>query len=402
VPTFRYRAIAPNGELVTGSISAPNAAEVMQRIEFLGLVPIETVPEETPTRRRGDVSLFNQPRPEDVTAFTRDLAMLLDAGARIDEALELMTTDLDVGRLRRTIAGLRAEILAGESFADALSRYPGLFPPVYVALVRAGETAGSLESVLDTIATERVRAEALRRRVADALRYPAFVFFAAACVLVFFLMFVLPQFAAVLRDFGAKVDPIVAMFLSLSTALEDERDAVAASLLVVLLGGWLALSRPAVRAAVMAALSRLPGIRPIVTLRRAALFSRNLGILLASGVPLTATLRILADIMAQGGDRAVSDALGRVRQGGKLSDALADGGLLPPMAIRMIRIGEETGKLPAIAGRIADLYEAKLQRSTERVVAIVGPLAIVVISIVVGGLIVSIMTSLLSVTQVIG
>jgi general secretion pathway protein F len=127
-----------------------------------------------------------------------------------------------------------------------------------------------------------------------------------------------------------------------------------------------------------------------------------LGILLGSEVTLTATLRILVDIMSVTGDSSVwLAAADRVRHGGRLSDALSASAILPPMAIRMIRIGEETGQLPSLAARIAEFYEAKLQRSLDRVVAVVGPLAIISISIVVGGLIVSIMTALLSISQIV-
>jgi general secretion pathway protein F len=135
---------------------------------------------------------------------------------------------------------------------------------------------------------------------------------------------------------------------------------------------------------------------------RTALFCRNLGVLLSSGVALTSTLRILTDIMATTGDVTVwMKTVDRVRHGGKLSDALLDTAALPTMAIRMLRLGEETGQLPMLAGRVAEFYEAKLQRSLDRVVGVAGPLAIVAISIVVGGLIVSVMTALLSVSQIV-
>ena len=138
-------------------------------------------------------------------------------------------------------------------------------------------------------------------------------------------------------------------------------------------------------------------------MHRTALFCRNLGVLLGSGVTLTATLRILIDIMAVTGRVPVWTTMAdRVRHGGKLSDALAASAALPAMAVRMLRLGEETGHLPALAGRVAEFYEAKLQRQLDRIAGIIGPAAIVVISIVVGGLIVSVMTALLSVTQVVG
>src|SRR5215831_10756020 len=194
MPNFRYRALTQTGELVNGSLSAPTAAEVARRIEYLGLVPVETVVDDGAVAvSRATIALFNQPRPEDVTLFTRDLALLLKAGARLDDALELLASDTDIGRLHPVVAKIRAGILAGESFAEAVGKHPVLFPPIYVALVQVGETSGKLSQILELIAAERARAEALRRRLTDALQYPAFVLLAAVGVLTFFILFVLPS-----------------------------------------------------------------------------------------------------------------------------------------------------------------------------------------------------------------
>jgi len=402
MPNFRYRALTQGGEVVSGSISAPTAAEVSRRIEYLGLVPIDTVAEGGGAARFG-FTLGRTPRSEDITVFTLDLALLLKAGARLDDALELLSSDVDIGRLRPTAAKIRASVMSGENFADALSHHPTLFNSMYVALVRVGEASGALDHILEVLAAERARAEALRRKLADALRYPAFVFLAAVCVLFFFLMFVLPQFAAVLRDFGAKLDPMVAGFLSLSDFLQSNKDVILGTLGATILIGWLVLRRPTVRTTLFTQVARLPLIRTVMMFHRTALFSRNLGVLLGAAVPLTTTLRILVDMMATSSNPAVwSEAVERVRHGGKLSDALGDTAVLPPMAVRMLRLGEETGQLPMLAGRVAEFYEAKLHRSLDRVVGIAGPAAIITISIVVGGLIVSVMTSLLSVSQIVG
>jgi len=404
MPNFRYRALTQTGELVNGSLSAPTAAEVARRIEYLGLVPVETVVDDGAAAvSRATVALFNQPRAADVTLFTRDLALLLKAGARLDDSLELLATDTDIGRLQSVVTKIRAGILAGESFAEAIGKHPALFPPIYVALVQVGETSGKLTHILELIAIERARAEALRRKLSDALQYPAFVLLAAGCVLTFFILFVLPQFSSVLRDFGAKSDSAINTFLDFSDFLRGNATQILLAVVAFIVGAWLLLRRKGVRTAIIAEISRLPGISTIFNFYRAALFCRNLGILLSSDVTLTATLRILVDIMSVTGRVAPWTATAdRVRHGGKLSDALAAAALLPPMAIRMLRIGEETGQMPTLSARIADFYEAKMQRSLDRVVGIIGPLAIISISVVVGGLIVSVMTALLSITQVVG
>ncbi|MGH6728135.1 MAG: type II secretion system F family protein [Pseudolabrys sp.] len=402
MPSFRYRALTQNGDLVSGSITAPTAGEVANRIEYLGLVPIETITEARDNyKSRLNLSLLSRPTAEDVTVFTRDLALLLKAGARIDDALDLLAVDIDVGRLRPMAAQIRGRVLAGESLSEALLQHPTLFPAMYVALVRVGEASGALDHVLDVLGKERSRGEAMRRKVTDALRYPAFVLFAACGVLAFFLLFVLPQFAAVLKDFNAKLDPTVAALFDLSTFVRAHVEAMEAAGIVLIVCGWLLLRRASVRARIVGQLTRLPLLSSVARLNRTALFCRNLGVLLGSGVPLTMTLRILVDMLGTSDNAIWSRAVDRVRHGGKLSDALADTTLLPAMAIRMLRIGEETGQLPMLAGNVAEFYEAKLQRSLDRIVGITGPLAIIIISTIVGGLIVSVMTALLSVTQVI-
>lgn len=403
MPSFRYRALTQSGELVSGSITAPTASEVANRIEYLGLVPVETITEARDSyKERLSFSLLSRPRAEDVTVFTRDLALLLKAGARIDDALDLLAVDIDVGRLRPVVAQIRGRVLAGESLSEALMHHPTLFSPMYVALVRVGETSGALDHILDVLGSERNRGEAMRRKVMDALRYPAFVLFAACGVLSFFLLFVLPQFAAVLQDFNAKLDPIVQTLFDLSKFTRAHLEVIEIIIVILIVSGWLVFRRVAVRARIAGVVTRLPLLNTVVQLHRTALFCRNLGILLGSGVPLTMTLRILVDMIGSGDRSGIwTKAVDRVRHGGKLSDALADTTLLPAMAIRMLRIGEETGKLPELSGNVAEFYESKLQRSLDRIVGITGPVAIILISTIVGGLIVSVMTALLSVTQVI-
>lgn len=403
MPNYRYRALNANGEVVSGAIAAPAPGDVVQRIERLGLVLVDNVTQEEGGVAGSVFSLFNRPKPEDVTVLTRDLALLLRAGARINDALELLAADPDLGRLRPVVADIRSRVVSGESFAEALARHEGLFPPMYIALVRVGEASGSLDQVLEVLAGERARSEALRRRLSDATRYPLFVLGAAGCVLLFFLTFVLPQFASVLQDFGAKVDPIVGVFLNISTFLRGNSDAVLAGLTTAVAATWLVLRQERVRRGLTNAIVRLPAIRNVMGAYRTALFCHNLGLLLGSGVNLTVTLRILVDMMATTGSSTVwSDAADRVRHGSKLSDALAETEALPPMAVRMLRLGDETGQLPMLSRRVAEFYETKLQRTLDRAVGIAGPAAIIAISLVVGGLITSVMTALMSVSQIVG
>jgi len=406
MPNYRYRAITQTGELINGTLSAPNSAEVEKRIDYLRLIPVEEIVEETsvsPGNSYLSLSFRQAPRSEDITAFTLDLALLLKAGVRLDHALELLASEGGAGRLQPVIQEVRTSVLSGETLTDALAKHSKVFPATYLALVRVGETSGALTQMLEMLSRERSRADALRRRLSDALRYPAFVLFAAASVLVFFLSFILPQFSTLLHDFGAKINPITAFFMWISDVLNQHRELLGLIAIVSLIAILILSRNVNFRAAALSRISRLPLVNIVFTFHQTALFCRNLHVLLAAAVPLTPALRILVQIMvAAGGGSNWPRIVEHVRHGAKLSEALTQYATLPPLAMRMLRLGEDSGELPVLAERVADYYEAKLERSLDRLVGFAGPLAIMAISTIVGGLIVSVMMSLLSVTQLVG
>src|ERR1700723_165276 len=306
MPNFRYRALTQNGEIVNGTLSAPTAAEGARRIEYLRLLPIETVEDKKAAAASGDnFGFFGRPSPAEVTTFTRDLALLLKASARLDDALELLANDADVGRLRPVVARLRASVLSGESFAGAVAEHPSLFPAMDVALVKVGEVSGTLDQVLEMLGAERARSEAMRRKLTDAMQYPLFVLIAAVCVMLFFILFVLPQFSSVLQDFGSKSDTALSVFIRLSDFLRSNATSALLTSAFTIAGVWWVFRRPGTASAVVSFLARTPGIANIFQFYRTSLFCRNLAVLLGSGVNLTATLRILVDIMAVTGNVTV-------------------------------------------------------------------------------------------------
>src|ERR1700761_9108688 len=261
MPNFRYRALTQNGEFVDGVLSAPTIAEVARRIEYLRLLPIEAVEvRKTEVAAGSGFGLFGRPSPAEVTTFTRDLALLLKASARLDDALELLSSDADVGRLRPVVARLRASVLAGESFASAVAAHPSLFPPMYVALVRVGEVSGTLDQVLEMLGAERARSEQMRRKLTDAMQYPLFVLVAASCVMLFFILFVLPQFSSVLQDFGSKSDTALSVFIRLSDFLRANATSSLLTVAFTIAGVWWVFRRPGTASAVVSFLARTPGI----------------------------------------------------------------------------------------------------------------------------------------------
>jgi general secretion pathway protein F len=400
MPAFRYKALDGEGRFVTGEIQAESTAAVEARLGELGYLPLETVARRAPNAQVGWRRLMPQPRlaARDVTVVIRDLALLLRAGLPLDEALRLLGDDAGAvtGHL---LVDVRRAIESGTGFADALAAHPEAFSGEVVAMVRVAEAAGGLDTVMENLAEDRARRERISAKVVGALRYPIFLLLVASGVLVFFLMFVVPQFATVLRDFGGEPDPLVATVLGLSDWMNKNGEALGLTLVAAGLAIFLALRSARLRNPLLRFLRRTPGIRGVVELRRAASICRSLATLLASGVTLSDALKVMTD--AGGVD---AEALGkvqeRVRRGGRLVDALTETAIVPALAARMLRVGEESGELAVVARRAADYYESKLGERLDKLAAVVGPAAIVVISVVIGGLIVSIMSTLLGINQV--
>jgi general secretion pathway protein F len=399
MPMFSYKALDAEGGFVVGEIEAPDKRDVARRLERLGYVALDTGIAKPETGQR----LFSFQRSvgqREITVFLRELSLVLRAGLTLDDALLLLA-----GEERRGLAvvcrDLRAAISGGQSFGDALRRHPKMFGPDLIAMVRVAEAAGNLDKILESVGEERLRTERLLDKISSSLRYPAVLFVAAISVLIFFMVVVVPQFAGVLRDFGQTPTGLVGAVLGTSDFIVHNGDTLGGILLVILVAAFFIFRRPQSRKFAFRTLSRMPGLSGILLLRSTVMFCSSLSTLLGHGVTLTSALRVMAD--SQG---AFSGDLDRVvegvRRGGRLVESLSEVGYLPPLAIKMLRVGEESGEIAIVARRTADFYEAKLSDKLDRLAGVVGPAAIVAIAGIVGGLIVSILSALLSVNQLIG
>jgi general secretion pathway protein F len=398
MPQFRYRALTQAGEVVVGEVDAPTREEVVRRIEYLGHLPIEA---EVATQRtfaaarRGGKA----PRTRDVTVFLRQLALLLGAGLTLEGALQTLADDASKG-IAQFANSLRSSISGGDSFAEALERHPTIIEPAYIAMVRAGEASGKLDAILRAIVEDQTRKELLRERFNAAIRYPMFLVGSAVLVLLFFLMYVVPQFEPVFKDLGGRLNAGAAFVLAASDWLRSNLDLFLGLCLAMVLGIWfLAMSRER-RARIAAFISSIPGLAGPMGDRRTARIIGTLGLLVGNGVALPSALKILRDIMTEPRFVAALDRVhDQVRNGRRFADALADSDLLPPLAVRMLRVGDETGDLPSIAAHASQFYEHKLTVGLDRLMGAIGPVTIILVSVVIGALVVSIMSALLSITE---
>jgi general secretion pathway protein F len=396
MPQFRYRAVTATGQVVVGQVDAPSHEEVIRRIEYLGHLPIDA---QVATEGWFRGFAISGPRARDVTIFLRQLALLIEAGLTLEAALQTLVDD-DNKAIARFAADLRSSISAGHSFAEALERHPAIIEPVYVAMVRAGEASGKLAGVLRACVDDRTRKDLLAERVNSAIRYPLFLICAAVLILFFFLTYVVPQFAEVFKDLGDRLNTGAAFVLAASTWLHDNLDLFLGSCLVAILGGWVVLHSRERRGRILGVLAMIPGVAGPMRDRRTARLLGTLALLVANGVALPAALKILRDIVAEPRSMAALDRLHeQVRNGRRFADALAETDLLPPLAVRMLRVGDETGDLPSIANHAAQFYEHRLGLGLDRLMGAIGPATIILVSIVIGTLIISIMSALLSITE---
>ncbi len=398
MPQFRYRALTPAGEIVVGEVDAPSRDEVVRRIEYLGHLPIEAEAAVQGIFSAG-ARTGKTPRSRDITIFLRQLALLIGAGLTLEAALQTLADDTTKAMVRFANA-LRSSISAGDSFAEALEQHPTVIEPAYVAMVRAGEASGKLDAVLRAIVEDRTRRELLNERFSAAIRYPVFLVASAVLILLFFLIYVVPQFEPVFKDLGARLNSGAAFVLAASEWLRTNLDLFLGICLAVLLSLWLLLISRDRRTRIASALASIPGIAGPMSDRRTARIIGTLGLLVANGVALPATLKILREVMTEPRCVSAIDSVhDQLRNGRRFADAIAETDLLPPLAVRMLRVGDETGDLASIAAHAAQFYEHKLGIGLDRLMGAIGPVTIVLVSVVIGALVVSIMSALLNITE---
>jgi general secretion pathway protein F len=399
MPQFRYRAVTHAGEIVVGEVDAPSREEVVRRIEYLGHMTIEAELAATGILTRAHRQRGKLPRSREISILLRQLALLLGAGLTLETALQTLSEDTS-----KALAGfanrLRARISAGESFAQALERHSTIIDPTYVAMVRVGEASGKLEAVLRAIVEDRTRRELMAERINSAIRYPLFLIGTAAIILLFFLIYVVPQFEPVFKDLGGRLNSGAAVIVATSIWLRANADLFLGMCVCLILCAWLVLSRREWRARIVAAIAKLPGISGPMGDRRTARFVGTLGLLLENGVALPTALKILRDVVNESDYVATIDRVHeQVRNGRRFADALAETNLIPPLAVRMLRVGDDVGDLASIVLQASQFYEHKLGIGLDRLMGAIGPATIIVVSAVIGTLIVSIMSALLSITE---
>ena len=405
MPRYSYKAYDAKGGRLVGEIESETREAALEALVRQGRYALELVEGggSAPSLPWWQREVFSSRRlsPQNITLFTRELATLIKAELPIDEALRIVVLQpLISARTRQTVAAVLARVLDGDSLSEGLSAQKGAFPEYYWRIVHAGEASGTLGPALEDLAHLLDRSMEFRTRIVSALVYPATLLFAAGAALTIVMTILIPTIAPMFKEAGKEPPALIGSLIGLQDFLSEHW---LATLLLGALGvaALMALfRRDAWRLMRDRMVLRLPLISGLVENGQTAVFARTLGTMIKSGVPMLRALAVAGDALR---NRAMSGAVHacatEMREGGGLVGALGKSGLFPELSLRLISVGEQSGQLDTMLGRVADIYEAALQRQLDRVTSLLTPILTIVIGVVVGGLILSVIGAIVSVNE---
>jgi len=397
--SFRYSAITASGAVTSGVLDAESEADAIAQVRGLGHLPLKAAPASAARWR----TLLDKAAPSGravsantIAVATQELAALLEARLPLDRALAILSELEDTKRLREPLAKVLTAVQDGMSLADAFES-TGVFPKSYVTMVRAGEHGGNLEATLKRLADYLARTAAIRDTIVSAMVYPVLLLCTAGLSVVFILVFVLPEFRPLFAQAGKALPPSTRIIMDIGDALTDYW-----WLLLLLAGGAFLLIRRAVklpgfRRAWDRIVLRLPIIGDLALKIDVERFARMLGTLLMNGVALPRALLITRDTLSNSVvANAVGDAAARLKEGEQLAGRLKRSGVFPPLALDLIRVGEETGALDSMLLKQAEFYEREVRHRIDRLLALLVPLMTVLMGVIVAGIIASIIVAIFS------
>jgi len=373
------------GNRVKGKSLAPDEAVLRGELRRQGVAPSKIRKQSTAVGRGGRV------KPEDIAVFSRQLATMLAAGIPLVQAFEIVGNGNDKPSMQKLILDVKADVEGGTSLHESLGKHPLYFDDLFVNLVEAGEQAGALESLLDKIATYKEKTEALKKKIKKALFYPIAVMAVAVIVSVILLIFVIPQFESLYKGFGANLPAFTQFVIHISQVVQHDGLFIAMVLGGVAWAFFYFKKRSRAMREFLDRLSlKLPVIGPILNKAAIARYARTLSTMFAAGVPLVEALESVAG--ATGNivyENAVMKMRDEVSTGQRLQRAMENTGLFPNMVNQMIAVGEESGSLDTMSGKVATFYEAEVDNAVDAMSSLLEPLIMVVLGVLVGGLVIA-------------
>ena len=407
MPEFAWRAAQADGQLLEGRFEAAAADAVLRHRRERGLTPIkveDAAAADVAVPGRGNRRALRGPVTRaDVLALTSELSIMLRAGLALDNALRVLIEMSAKPSVRQLLETILEDVKGGVPFSRALAKRGDLFGDFYINLVRSGEASGQMSQVLERLVAHMERLRALRESVVSATLYPAILLVVAALSLIGMLGFVVPQFEKLFTDMGDAL-PLPTRFVMM-LGHGFQRWGLVIGLVAVLLGWllWRWLRTPPGRAWWQNRALRLPIVGPLLYKYELTLFARSLGTLLGNGVPLLTGLHIATETVGNAGLRA---ALGKmaplVKDGARMVRAMTATQVFEPLAINLIRVGEETGRIGPMMNELADVLNREVETGIKRALTLLEPILILVLGVLIAAIIVSILLGILSINDLAG
>jgi type II secretion system protein F len=404
---FQYRAVDPQGKVVEGTIEAGEVPAVVARLHDRGLIPIKIGASVDGRRPRAPrVALPSLPalgqrrvKGRELLILTQELSALVSSGLPLDRSLATLAELADNPEVKRIVTEVLQAVRGGKSLAEALGQHR-VFPPLYVNMVRAGEIGGFLELVLQRLAEYLERAQSLRDEVRSALTYPVLLTCAMGASMTVLLVYVLPKFSALFTDMGKALPLQARLIIAVSDAVRGYWWAGLGAIGLAVGGFRYSIRTPRGRYSWDQWKLRLALVGPLLRKMEVASLARTLGTLLKSGVPMLQALGIVREVV---GNQVIARALGEVevgvREGAGVADPLALSGVFPPLAVQMISVGEETGRLDEMLVRVADHFDREVRTQIQQFTRLLEPVLILVMGVGVGFIVISMLSAIFSVND---
>lgn len=399
MPIYHYKAATASGEVLEGEMESTSQEGVIRQLQAQGHIPIraEVQDPRRPAARSRLRLLQRPPGAREVQLFTTELATLLQAGLALDKALEMLESLAAPGPFREMIADLYRQVRGGGDLSAALSRWNRLFSPFYINLVRAGEASGALAVVMTTLARFLERARVLHDSLVVALIYPVILLVSALMALSIILGVVVPEISLMFEDAGQRLPWYTRVVVALGGFMEQYWWLLLAVIVSVAAGVRQFAARVSGRQRLDALVLDIPLLGTLIRQLEAARFSRSLGTMLGNGVPLLEAITISKDIAS---NRVIALALNRIataiHEGEGLATPLQREAVLPDLALKLIHVGEQSGQLESMLLKVADIYEHEVETAIKRLIAILGPLLILLLAAIIAGIMVSVIIPILN------
>ncbi len=398
---YYFKAVSQNGETQEGRLEGQNEQAIVLQLQQRGLIPL-SVEQDAGQRHSLGAGWLQRKRTGErqIQVLTQDLAALLKAGIPLERALGIMIEVRSQAGDIRLLSQIREGIQRGQALSVVLAEQGSGFSPFYLNMIRAAEVSGNLELGLADLALYLERSRQLREKALSALIYPIILVLVSAVSLLIILTYVIPQFQQLFADMGQTMPLSTRIVIGSAEFLRDMGPWLLLALLLALIAGQRLLARPESRLAWDGFKLRLPLAGELIRRLEVARFSRSLGTLMKGGVPLLNALTIARDtvnnrLLAQ----TVGEAADSLKEGKRLADPLQASGLFPPLAIQMIRVGEETGQLETMLLKVADRYDREVESTIQRLLTILEPVLIVGLGVIIAGIIISILVAILSINE---